>query len=299
MSSSVINEALCYETILLLYKERRKANSIFTTISHKVDISEPLPSFLPEASVIMDMESDEVLDAWRIVRNAFESSAFDCEIIPRRSPLFPPSATEEFPFFYASPRIEALKHPYIAFMGTHQPSIKGRSDELNVISELVKSGVGVLAPLETGMAAYALSYAIKLGGRAIAVMETPLSKCASEEILDIQKDVYENGLLISVFAPHVKSEKWHKKIRNDFISSIASSMFIAEEKDGGGAWSVASSILDHGGSLMIAASLQGRSGLTFPETFIKRGALTLKKDSDIKRIIKKRSGEASLPDLFS
>ena len=292
------NAAISYETFCSLCGDAGKAYEVFSAVSRHADISQPFSSYASSVSGILGCTADQALEVWRGIRDSFEKEAVDFSIISEASPLFPRMHSMKIPFIYAAGDTELLKRPRVTVLGTLQPSLKGKSDTLDAVSALASSGTAVMAPLEKGIAAAALSYAAHLSCGAIAVMPSFLSHAPSSDLLPLLKELYEKALIITPFPPSARTERWFQKIRNDFMAAISSSIFIPEEKDGGAAWSVARLASEHKARIMVSSSLVSNHSLSFPSRFVGEGAKIFRKGNDILRIAEKASSDTT-GDLFS
>ena len=296
-SISEAEGAKAYETLLALLQDEGKALQAYRMMALAADVSDPLPSYCSRIAGRLPFSEDMLLAKWREVRDAFEADRVVSSVLSEESPLFPRMEGACFPFIYAAGNISLLLGRIAVFLGSPQPSIQAKSDTLDAVAEFISQGGTVLAPMEPGIPAFALQLALKLGGRAIGVLASPLSKCPSEGLLPLQKELYANGLLLSVFSPYRKTEKWFQKIRNSFISSMASSAFLAEEKDGGPSWAIADSCLS-GGVLMMPEKIASNPSFQWMARRLADGALPYSKPKDIRRILPKKARSAE-PDLFS
>ena len=126
-----------------------------------------------------------------------------------------------------------------------RPSMQGKTDTAKAVSYFAEHGVTIAVPLDSGVGLLATKLALKAGAPVIAFLSTPLSGAESDagapviaflstplsgaesdEIMEIQAEIFANGLLLSIFPPFQKSERWHVMIRNRFIASVSSSVFL-------------------------------------------------------------------------
>lgn len=298
MLSGACEEAKCYETLLALYGyDADRAYSVYSELSRLTDTSESFASYAEKYEDLIG-NPEEALSIWRAVRDAFDSEKVPCTVISEQSPYFPEMKGDFFPFIYASGNISLLNGKIVTMLGMPQPSIQGRSDMLGAAGALMQEGGIVMAPLDPGLPSFALQVALRFRGSAIAVLSTPLSRCTSEHLLPLQKDLMEKALVLSVFSPYRKTERWFGKIRNSFIASISSSVFVAEEKDGGPSWSIADPAVSHGAKLMVPIFASSNPAYQWMKRHVEEGALVYSREKDMKRLLPKRIKDTG-PDLFS
>ena len=298
MSSGAIEEAKCYETLLCLYGwDRDKAYRVYSELSRMVDTAEPFASYAERCGEIIG-DVPEAMDIWRSVRDAFDSQSIPYTVLTQESVYFPRMSGAFFPFVYAAGNVSLLQKRIVTMVGMPHPSIQGRSDMLGAAGALMKENGVVMAPLDPGLPSFALQVALRFYGNAIGVLSTPLSKCQSEQLIPLQKELMEKALLITVFAPSRKTERWYGKVRNSFLASISDAVFIAEEKDGGPSWSIADQAAAHGAKLMVPIFASSNPEYQWMKKHVEDGALVYSKEKDMKRLLPKKEKEI-LPDLFS
>ena len=298
MSSGAIEEAKCYETLLCLYGwDRDKAYSVYSELSRHADTSEPFACYAEKSKDIIG-NVDQALSIWRSVRDAFDSQSIPFTVLTPESVYFPRMDGAFFPFIYASGNVSLLQRKTVTMIGMPRPSIQGRSDMLGAAGALMKEDGVVMAPLDAGLPSFALQVALRFRGNAIAVLSTPLSKCQSEQLIPLQRELMEKALVITVFAPSRSTERWFGKVRNSFIASISDTVFIAEEKDGGPSWSIADQAAEHGAKLMVPIFASSNPEYQWMKKHVEDGALVYSKEKDIRRLLPKKEKEI-LPDLFS
>ena len=298
MSSGACEEAKCYETLLCLYGwDRKKAYQVYSELAHITDTSEPFASYAERYGGIIG-NTEEALAIWRTVRDAFDRQTFPFTVLTPESVYFPRMKGEFFPFIYASGDISLLQRKIVTMTGMPHPSIQGRSDMLGAAGALMKEDGVVMAPLDPGLPSFALQVALRFRGNAIGVLSTPLSKCQSEQLVPLQKELMEKALVLTVFAPSRKTERWFGKIRNSFIASISDSVFVAEEKDGGPSWSIADPAVEHGAKLMVPIFASSNPEYQWTKKRVENGALVYSREKDMKKLLPKKEREI-LPDLFS
>ncbi|MEN9895537.1 MAG: hypothetical protein RIR97_1389, partial [Pseudomonadota bacterium] len=85
----------------------------------------------------------------------------------------------------------------VAVVGTRQPSAEGLARTRKLVKSLVLDDFTIVSGLAAGVDTIAHTSAIKLGGRTIAILGTPLSKSYPASNAKLQKEIAEHHLLIS------------------------------------------------------------------------------------------------------
>lgn len=296
-------EARCYEALCLLLKDRDIAWGCMKSFS--IDGKNPLPVYSEALIERFNCSQDDIDEAWHFVREAFDRERIVYTVLKEGDELFPANlGGEKIHYLYCAGNVELLRDKRITFIGMSHPSLQGKSDILDTVSEAVGKDIAIMAPLDTGLGAFALSVALKENGKAIAMLQGGLSKCPSEGLLQLQGDIYSRGLLLSIFAPSVKFEKYHVVYRNKFLAGISKAVYLAEEKDGGPSWAIFDPALGAGIPAMISSSMAMNPNFTWVKAREEKGAIIAKKASDIKKLFpsqpkRKREKTVDLtPDLF-
>ncbi len=285
-----------YETIAALTGDRERAYRLAMALP---DPDKPLYDAASVLAETIGREAGEISRLRAAIGEAFASERIDTRILFPESPLFPREMGERFPVIYAAGDLSLLKGRRVAFLGMPKPSMQGRSDAFDALSWFISEGVAVMLTLDDGIPIFALDRTLKNGGKAIAILSGPLSKCASEAEAELQGRVYASGLLLSVFPPSQRIERWLVMVRNSFMASISESAFLAEEKDGGPSWSVFDKVLTSGGRAMLSASMLDVPSYSWARKRTESGALTCSSAKDLRRLVPRAFAAADVPDLFS
>ena len=306
ITADIAEEAKAYETLTAaLSGDRDLAYS--TLKSSGADLSSPFPSYSEAISRMTGISRDFLDSLWRDVREAFDRERIDYSIIPDTSSLFPESLkSEPVHYLYALGNTELLSKYKVAFLGTGMPSLQGREDTLKAIScASLNKKTAVIAPLDPGTAAFALSASIKAGCPVIAVLSSFVSRCPSEQLIELMGEIYKSGLIISEFSPYQKREKWHVVYRNKTIAGIADAAFLSEEKDGGPSWAIFDGIQKKGAPVAISKAAARNPNYKWCYDRTLKGAFEIPKCENIKKNLpsqRKRNKEVFTdltPDLFS
>ncbi len=246
------------------------------SLLENIDADYSLP-FASYAKCVAHSDGDEERfnEILRDVRSAFERTRIPFSVIPYSSD------SSDVHFLYLAGNEEIIEGRKLVFLGSVMPSLQGRKDTAEAVMEAVKKGYTITAPFDSGLGPYALSVALKEGGKVCAVLSNELSLCPNENLLKLMEGVYKNGLLLSQFPPSTKREKWHVVLRNRFLSSFGDAFFLAEEKDGGPGWAVFDQALKNGKKCGISSKCIANPVFSFAYERYRNGALEIKKPRDI------------------
>ncbi len=175
----------------------------------------------------------------------------------------------------------------VAVVGTRKPSEEGIKRTRQLVRELVKAEWTVVSGLAAGVDTAAHTAALKLGGRTIAVIGTPIGQIYPKENQELQQRLADEMLVISQ-VPVLRYAKDHWKIkrtyfpeRNVTMSALTKATIIIEAGETSGTLTQARAALHQGRKLFILDSCFRNPKLTWPEHFKARGAIRVSDFSQI------------------
>lgn len=302
-STSVREKAIAYEALYAYFKgDEKKAWS--TLISLKTDFSDNFASYSKEF-LEETAEQERFAAIWRKVRDDFASEKIPFMVLEEGDPQFPfTHSSEPVHFLYAAGNLSVLGTKKLVFLGTGMPSLQGKSDTAEAVTEAVRENCTIVAPFDLGLSAYALSLALRKGGKVVAILPNGISRCPNEGLLELMEQIYTKGLLITQFSPALKTEKWHVVLRNRFLGGFADAYFLAEEKDGGPSWPIFDGAMENGKPTMIPASIGENPNYSWCHQRLEKGSIPFVKARDIRKLFpastspKKEKYMDMTPDLF-
>jgi DNA processing protein len=122
----------------------------------------------------------------------------------------------------------------VAVVGSRAASMEGCAFAAEVACGLVKAGFAVMSGLALGIDTAAHRAAIAAGGRTIAVIGTPLERAYPQENARLQRDIYEEHLLVSPFAAGTRTHRGHFPTRNRVMARLAVATVVAEADENSG-----------------------------------------------------------------
>ena len=288
--------AINYETLYAITGDRVRSYKLVMALP---DPEKPLDSAAALLSQTTGHPENEIIRTRQAIADTFLSERIETHALFPESPYFPNENGEYFPVIYASGNLELLRERSMTIVGMPKPSMQGRADTLKALSFLISNDAAALVSLDDGIPLLSAEVMIKEGGKVIGVLAGPISRCSSEREAVIRGKIYSSGLLLSVFPPSQKMERWHVMVRNSFIASVSQCVYLPEEKDGGPSWSVFDKVLSEGGRAMLSSSMLDVPSYTWARKHIESGALTCSSDKDLKRLLPRTGRSVAEPDLFS
>lgn len=175
-------------------------------------------------------------------------------------------------------------HPRVAVVGTRHPSPEGERRARRLVKELVAHGAIVVSGLAQGIDTIAHTQTLALDGRTIAVIGTPIDDVFPKANAALQRQIGEQHLVVSEFAPGSSVSKGNFPRRNRTMALIADASVIVEAGEGSGTLSQGWEALRLGRPLFLLKSLV-ESGLTWPREMIDHGAFVLAGMDELLRVL--------------
>lgn len=122
------------------------------------------------------------------------------------------------------------KEPKLAVVGSRQSTQYGKNAIRLIFPGLIENGVLIVSGLAKGVDALAHEYAIKNGGKTIAVIAGGLYHIYPKENMNLALEMMKTQLVLSEYPPDTKPLKWHFPSRNRIISGLSNGTFIIEAK---------------------------------------------------------------------
>lgn len=169
---------------------------------------------------------------------------------------------------YTAGNEDLLRNRCVAVVGTREPSAMGAARARRLARELAQDGVVVVSGLARGVDTEALTAALDVGGRVIAVIGTPLEKAYPVENKRLQERIYNEHLLVSQFPPGQRVYQSNFPVRNRLMAALSDATVIVEAGETSGTLHQASECLRIGRWLFIARNLINDSRVTWPSTLV-------------------------------
>jgi DNA processing protein len=120
--------------------------------------------------------------------------------------------------------------PKLAVVGSRQATQYGKNAIRLIFPGLIEKGVLIVSGLARGIDALAHEYAIKNGGKTIAVIAGGIYHIYPKENMNLALEMMKNQLVLSEYPPDTKPLRWHFPSRNRIISGLSKGTLIIEAK---------------------------------------------------------------------
>lgn len=131
-------------------------------------------------------------------------------------------------FYYGD--LSLFDKQIVAVVGSRKCSDYGKQCTEKIVGQLAK-GRTIISGLARGVDAYAHEYAIKNGGRTIAVLGSGIDNCYPIENQKLYEEIKKNHLVISEYPGKTEPCKWHFPCRNRIVINPADAVYIPEIRD--------------------------------------------------------------------
>jgi DNA processing protein len=274
-----ISEAVAYETLWA----RRGA-----TVKRIADLfagRQVLPS-----EVLSELNEDGIDELRRSVERDVISRLDGVGISVASTIQYPPGLrSSKYPveLFYYRGNLDLLSVGLVSVVGSREASNESMALTRDLVWDLIEDNWHVVSGLARGIDTAALETSRKRNTPSVAVIGTPVDHYYPPENRDLQEHIAANGLLIS----HVpfyrydhepfRSHRTHFPWRNDTMAAISSATVIMEAGDTSGTLTQARAALQQGRRLFIHETCLRRAGLSWPKTYIERGAVVFKTAAEL------------------
>lgn len=169
----------------------------------------------------------------------------------------------------------------VAIVGSRDAGPEALERARRVAVTVVRAGGLVVSGLAKGVDRAAHEAAIEAGGRTIAVIGTPIEKAYPAENGDLQERIYREHLLVSQFEPGKRVFPGNFPERNRLMAAIAHATVIVEASNTSGTLSQAAECQRLGHDLFIMKAIVDNPERTWPESFVRTGAIVLERPSEL------------------
>lgn len=121
-----------------------------------------------------------------------------------------------------------LRQPLVSVIGSRDVSTEGVTRTRRIVKVLVDSGACVVSGMAEGVDASAHLETLKLGGKTIAVLGTPIEGCYPVAHKELKEQIAEKGLIISQFAPESRVYRSNFPQRNKLMAALCVLTIVVE-----------------------------------------------------------------------
>ena len=172
------------------------------------------------------------------------------------------------PYLYAAGDLSLLDQPAVAIVGSRGASVEGQKRAAQLARALVRDSVVVMSGLALGIDQAAHRATIEAGGKAIAVIGTPLDRAYPKENADLQEMMWRSHLLLSPFPIGTRTFPSHFPERNRVMARLSRATVIIEAGETSGTLHQAVECVAIQRPLFISKSVIDDPKLKWPARFV-------------------------------
>ncbi|MBD3640218.1 MAG: DNA-protecting protein DprA [Marinobacter sp.] len=191
--------------------------------------------------------------------------------------------------FYYQGWWDLAETPSVAIVGARKATAEGLRRTRKLVQGLVRDGFTIASGLAEGIDTAAHKAAIEFGGKTFAVIGTPLNHIYPKKNKALQEELKKNYLVVSQ-VPFLKYESQDYRSNRSFfpernitMSALTQATIIVEASDTSGTLYQARAAVEQGRKLFILDSCFKNPDISWPERFLKKGAIRVKEYEDIRR----------------
>lgn len=174
-----------------------------------------------------------------------------------------------------------LPRPRVSIIGSRKASPKGLEAAQTITKTLLERQTVIVSGLAEGIDTSAHETAIKLGGKTIAVLGTPLNKVYPSKNFALQQEITNKHLAVSQFPIGHKTRPKDFVIRNRTMALISDATVIVEAGNTSGSLHQGWETIRLGRPLFICKHVFENTQLSWPEEMSQYGAMKLSDPTDI------------------
>ncbi len=307
IDSALKQEAVNFSVIQsMLGVNGKKLEPLFDSFSEIADVSVAIPENSRQWADCFNLDQRALEKEYSRIADEFMKLREDDVIIKRGNPDYPKllSATEEAPRFLYLRGIKGLLYDSrtVSLVGSREASEEGKANTARVAKALGRNGIIIVSGLAKGIDAAAHRAAIDNGYDTIAVIGTNLNQYYPAENRELQAEIERKGLVISQFAPGIKTERWFFPMRNGVMSGLSLATVIMEAGETSGSLKQATFALKQKRLVLIPRNAFRIASISWPARLEAKGAIPVNTPQDIIERLTDSSvfirDDSHMPDLF-
>ncbi len=181
-----------------------------------------------------------------------------------------------------------LPCPKVSIIGSRKASPQGIENAQKIAKTLIENRVIIVSGLAEGIDTAAHETAIRMNGKTIAVLGTPLNKTFPAKNFKLQQEIMKNHLAVSQFPVGYPTRGKEFVIRNRTMALISDASVIVEARKSSGSLHQGWETLRLGRPLFIWESVVNNKQLDWPQEMMKYGAMVLSNPIDVLEVLPTR-----------
>jgi DNA processing protein len=180
---------------------------------------------------------------------------------------------------FARGRFELLQRPAIAIVGSRRHSRYGAEAATLLARELSEAGLVVISGMARGIDAFAQAAALPAGS--VGVLGCGIDVLYPTENVRLFERMYEQGLLLSEFAPGEPALRYHFPQRNRLIAALSMAIIVVEACAKSGSLITVEHAMDLGRDVFAVPGPIGAETSAGTNALIRDGAMLVSSSADV------------------
>ena len=181
-----------------------------------------------------------------------------------------------------------LPCPKVSIIGSRKASPQGIENAQKIAKTLIENHVIIVSGLAEGIDTAAHETAIRMNGKTIAVLGTPLNKTFPAKNFKLQQEIMKNHLAVSQFPIDYPTRPKDFVLRNRVMALISDASVIVEAGKSSGSLHQGWETLRLGRPLFIWESVVNNKELDWPREMMDYGAIELSNPIDVLEVLPTR-----------
>lgn len=266
---SPYDEMIAYEYLYSLEGSSLKRITSSTVLSNKLP-SEALAERFGEL-----VEPDGLAEVTAMV----DTKLGDLSVAVNNTTTWPDKLADSehpSPLLYYRGDIGLMESRSISIVGSRRASRDGLVRAAKIAKELALQGITVVSGLARGIDTYAITSAMRNGGRVIAVIGTPIDQAYPKENETLQTEIGREHLLVSQVPFYkyehqpFKTRRYYFPERNELMAAISDATVIVEASDTSGTLTQARACMHQKRPLFIMRSCFEDTRVSWPEKWARK-----------------------------
>ncbi|MDN6967310.1 DNA-protecting protein DprA [Oenococcus sp. UCMA 17063] len=174
-----------------------------------------------------------------------------------------------------------LKSPMLTIVGTRTMTDYGKKILEEFIPKIINAGITVVSGLAKGIDVFAHQLVLSNKGTAIAVIGNGTDVNYPLENQSIQKQIIDNGLLLSEYFPKSRPKQYRFPARNRILAGLTSATLVVEAKERSGSLITAAYAIQENRNVLAVPGNLNHDNSNGTNKLIADGAKTILKVDDI------------------
>ncbi len=171
--------------------------------------------------------------------------------------------------------------PFIAIVGTRNPTMYGQKQAREMAAQLTSAGFCIVSGMARGIDSAAHAGALEAGGPTVAFLGSGLDIVYPPENINLYQRIIKNGAVVSEFPFGRKADRRTFPMRNRLVSGVSQAVLVVESASSGGSLITAQFAADQGRTVFAVPGRIDQPSSAGCHKIIREGATLVRSSADI------------------